>query len=483
MLSAKSTCNLTRLTVLSLLSALTIGLIGSKSLAADPDARPNFVLCMTDDQGWGDVGYYGHPKLKTPVLDEMARTGLRFDRFYSASSVCSPTRGSLLTGRNPNRFGCYAWGHPIRAQEVTIAEVLKKAGYATGHFGKWHLGQVLEGAENSPGGSGFETWLSAPNFFENNPLLSKNGTVIQTEGESSDVPVTAALDFIAAAKKDQKPFLAVIWFGNPHGPHQAWPEIKKLYPDLPPAEQNYYAEITGVDQAMGKLRTSLREMGLAENTVLWFNSDNGPQGGGRGMGSAGDFRGRKATLFEGGIRVPGIIEWPSKITQPRITEVAASTMDIYPTVLALAGAKAEEQPILDGEDLSGVIAGTETSRKTPIGFWDYPIRGIGMPSDKMLAAIKAKQEAGEEVKPATVGPIKPLPLDNLPGHAAWMEGDWKLHKVNKGDESIMLYNLATDPQESKDLASAEPERVKQMLSALTAWQKSVIRSHNGEDYK
>jgi len=136
---------------------------GHRKQAGARANRPNIVLVMADDQGWGDTGYNGHDRLKTPTLDEMAASCLRFDRFYSAAPVCSPTRGSVLTGRHPNRYGCFSWGYTLRPQEVTIAEVLKTAGYRTGHFGKWHLGPVRADSPVSPGNSGFDEWLSSPN--------------------------------------------------------------------------------------------------------------------------------------------------------------------------------------------------------------------------------------------------------------------------------------------------------------------------------
>ena len=135
-------------------------------------AKPNIILVMADDQGWGDMGYNGHPVLKTPNFDEMARTGLRFDRFYAAAPVSSPTRGSVMTGRHPNRYGCFSWGKTIRPQEITVAEALKNEGYVTGHFGKWHLGPVRIESPISPGNSGFDEWFSSPNFFDNDPILS-----------------------------------------------------------------------------------------------------------------------------------------------------------------------------------------------------------------------------------------------------------------------------------------------------------------------
>ena len=236
---------------------------------------------------------------------------------------------------------------------------------------------------------------------------------------------------------------------------------------------------------MGELRQGLRELDLAENTLVWFNSDNGPQAGENEPGSSGGLRGRKGSLWEGGIRVPGIIEWPARIKQPAVSELPGSTMDIYPTVLELAGVKAKYQPELDGESLVGLIDGTQSKRDRPIGFWDYPIGGIGTPSNKILTEWKAEQDAGKTVEPSPLKAIEPLPTDRLPGHAVWMDGDWKLHKTrNKnGTDHWELYNLATDRAEEKDLASAEPERLKQMQAGLQLWQLSVIRSHNGEDYQ
>ncbi|MFK7778159.1 MAG: sulfatase-like hydrolase/transferase, partial [Gimesia sp.] len=286
-------------------------------------SRPNIILCMTDDQGWGETGFNGHPILKTPHLDDMAASGLRFDRFYAAAPVCSPTRGSFLTGRHPNRFACFSWGHTLRPQEITVAEAVKSVGYTTGHFGKWHLGSVQANSPVSPGNSGFDEWVSSPNFYENDPFMSHNGVVKQLKGESSRVTVDAALNFIKQADKEKKPFLAVIWFGNPHTPHEALPELKALYKDQNRSNQNYFGEITGVDRAMGHLRHQLRDLGLAENTVLWFTSDNGPRpprykNEDARSQATGGLAGWKGNLWEGGIRVPSMIEWPARIKKPEI---------------------------------------------------------------------------------------------------------------------------------------------------------------------
>jgi arylsulfatase A-like enzyme len=183
---------------------------------------------MADDQGWGDVGYNDKARslrknIKTPVLDDMAAKGLRLDRFYSAQAVCSPTRGSVLTGRHPNRYSCYIYGKPLRPREMTVAQALKAVGYATGHFGKWHLngvsgpGKLIPASDPlNPGRFGFDEWFSTSNFFDADWSFSHNGQTVKTTGDGSDAVMAEALKFMAKAKADSKPFLAVVWFGSPH---------------------------------------------------------------------------------------------------------------------------------------------------------------------------------------------------------------------------------------------------------------------------
>ncbi|MFH1923294.1 MAG: sulfatase-like hydrolase/transferase, partial [Planctomycetota bacterium] len=295
--------NLRRPSMLARLTIVGFCLLGATSLPAAE--KPNIILAMADDQGWGDMAYNGHPVLKTPNFDAMAAAALRFDRFYAAAPVCSPTRGSVMTGRHPNRFGCFKWGNTLRPQEVTVAEALKQAGYTTGHFGKWHLGSVRSGSPVSPGASGFDEWLSSPNFFDNDPVLSDQGKAVQTEGESSMVTVDAALGFIRRSVVEKKPFFAVVWFGSPHGPHQAVEEDRLLYADQPKPLQHFYGEVTGMDRAFGKLRDEVGSLGIRENTVLWYCSDNGalPR-----VGSTGGHRGNKGQVYEGGLLVPAILE-------------------------------------------------------------------------------------------------------------------------------------------------------------------------------
>ena len=463
----------------------TFGCISQMS--ARPTKKPNIVLCMADDQGWGDMAYNGHPVLKTPNFDSMAASALRFDRFYAAAPVCSPTRGSVMTGRHPNRFGCFKWGYTLRPQEITIAEALKKAGYVTGHFGKWHLGSVRKGSPVNPGASGFDEWFSAPNFFDNNPILSREGKAVQTKGESSMVTVYAALEFIEKHYKDPQPFLAVVWFGSPHGPHQAIEQDRALYPDQNKNFQNFYGEITGMDRAFGKLRNRLRTLGITKDTILWYCSDNG---GLPKVGSTGG-RANKGKVYEGGLRVPAILEWPARIPSPRVTEVPCNTSDIYPTLLEITGVQMTNQPPLDGISLVPLIDNRMKTRSNPIGFWDHPTKGISTPSHKWMSELFEVQKAGKESGETfrlrlDAGQItKQYPLDSFPGHAAWLDWPWKLHRIESKKASVKyeLYNLAIDPDEKNDLIAQNTNRVNSMKSQLKAWLISVVNSLNGRDYR
>lgn len=473
--------------ILPLAVVLSACLLFSAMTSAVERQLPNIILCMADDQGWGDVGYYGNPIPKTPTLDAMAKSSLRLDRFYSAAPVCSPTRGSVLTGRHPNRFGCFTWGRSLRPQEITVAEALKTAGYATGHFGKWHLGSVRADSSVSPGGSGFDRWLSAPNFYENDPLMSRNGKVVQVKGESSQIAVDEALDFIRDATKRKQPFLAVIWFGSPHSPHISAEKNLEHYKGLPKKLQHYYGEITGIDNAMGNLRSELREMNIADDTLLWYTSDNGPQGPAGRAGSAGNLSGRKGSLWEGGVRVPTIIEWPGRIKNPRISSLPGNTFDIYPTLLEITGVTMPGQPQLDGVSLLPLIDGTMKDRGKAMGFWVYPARGIPMRSSQMLQEMARKQKSGRPLPaPADPGKItEKYSKEDLPGNAAWIDGDYKLLHRRLGKNATgryLLFDLGNDPQEKNDLSEKQPERVANMKAAMLAWKKSVIGSLNGEDY-
>jgi len=469
-------------------AGVCLGAVGCVSGSGTRSSRkPNIILCMADDQGWGDMAYNGHPVLKTPNFDAMAASALRFDRFYAAHPVCSPTRGSVMTGRHPNRFGCFKWGHTLRPQEITIAEALKTAGYVTGHFGKWHLGSVRKGSPVNPGASGFDEWFSAPNFFDNDPILSREGTAVQTKGESSMVTVDAALEFIEKHSKEKSPFLAVVWFGSPHGPHQAIEEDRAIYPDQQKNFQHFYGEITGMDRAFGKLRKRLRTLGIDKDTILWYCSDNG---GLPKVGSTGG-RANKGKVYEGGLRVPAILEWPARISNPRVSKVPCNTSDIYPTLLDITGVKMKIQPPLDGISLVPLVESKMKTRPKPMGFWDHPTGGISTPSQKWMTELLEAQKAGKESSEISrlrldAGDItKQYPLDSFPGHAAWLDWPWKLHRIHskKGDIKFELYNLADDSAEQNDLATQNADRVNSMKSQLENWLASVVHSLNGRDYR
>lgn len=448
--------------------------------------QPNIILVMADDQGWGDMAYNGHPIVKTPNFDKAAATGLRFDRFYAAAPVCSPTRASVLTGRHPNRSGVFQWGFPLRPQEITIAEALKTAGYATGHFGKWHLGSVRSSSPANPGANGFDEWFSAPNFYDNDAIMSHRGKAVKTVGESSAIAVDAAMQWIDEVRQQPDPFLAVIWFGSPHSPHQAAPEDSALYADQRKPMREFLGEVTGMDRAFGQLRDGLGQRGLRENTILWYCSDNGalPK-----VGSTGGHRGTKGKVYDGGLLVPAILEWPTKIPRPRTTSVRCNTSDIYPTLLDVAGVQMENQPALDGISLMPLIEQKVTARPKPMGFWDYKVRGIITPSATWMGELYTAQQAGGDLPPdpssVNAATLPKEPVTHALGHSAWIDGDWKLHRIENGKKATFeLYDLASDPKEEHDLfgQQANDARVQAMQQSLETWLDSVDASYLGKDY-
>ncbi|MFH1715929.1 MAG: sulfatase-like hydrolase/transferase [Planctomycetota bacterium] len=435
---------------------------------------PNIILCMADDMGWGDPGFNGNSIIKTPNLDAMAKAGMLFRRFYSGAPVCSPTRGSCLTGRHPYRYGIFFanTGH-MPKKEFTLAEALKTQGYATGHFGKWHLGTLTTKEKDSnrggprsvehyspPWENGFDVCFSTEAKVPTwNPMKEpetdepygtsywKQDGSKETEnldGDDSRVIMDRAVPFIRDAAGKGRPFFAVIWFHAPHLPVVAGPEYRKMYAQYSEDEQHYYACITALDEQVGKLRSELRELGISDNTTLWFCSDNGPEGKdnkqGRTRGSAGPFRGRKRSLFEGGVRVPGLLEWPARVKAGRVTDIPCSTCDYFPTILDMLGFKMTGQPEpIDGVSLLPLIESKMTERPKPIGF----------ESNSQLSLT-----------------------DNR----------YKIYSSDSG-KTYMLFDLLADPGENSDLAAEKPQILESMKATLIKWRKSCKDSLDAKDYK
>jgi arylsulfatase A-like enzyme len=472
--------------------ALVLGLGGVCCFSLSASDRPNIVLVMADDQGYGDMGYTGHPFIKTPHFDKASRSGIRFDQFYAAAPVCSPTRASVMTGRHPNRMGVFKWGYPMRPQETTIAEVLRENGYATAHFGKWHLGSVRQSSPANPGANGFDYWVSAPNFYDNDPILSHQGKAVQHHGESSELAVNLAVDWIQDQTEGDRPFFAVIWFGSPHGPHRAIEADQALYKDQPDALKHFFGEVTGMDRAFGTLRNRLEALGVRDNTILWYCSDNGalPK-----VGSTAGYRGNKSKVYEGGLRVPAFLEWPDRIKQPTAIQVRATTSDIFPTLLDWLDIPVPHETVLDGVSLVPYLNHKNRQRRGGMGFWDYVAPGIGTPSAQWMSELLDAQENGGDLEPhvssqnAALLPDPRYPKDQFPGHSAWIDGDWKLHRIENKQSQVTweLYNLHSDPAETDDLLS-RPVRadsrfpVERLRNDLASWLGSVVDSLNGEDY-
>ncbi len=436
-------------------AVLLIAAFGCYAEAADDP--PNVVLLMADDMGWAQTGYYGHPLLKTPHLDAMARAGLRMDRFYAGAPSCSPTRASVMTGRTNDRTGVFRVGDSINKQEKTLAAAFRQAGYATAHFGKWHLNQVHPSGDNplpkddphNPGELGFDYWLSHTNQFNLDPTLSENGAPKQFKGDSSEVLVAEALRYISEQAESGKPVFAVIWYASPHRPLAAFPEDAEPFAALDDASRAHHGEIVALDRSIGALRKGLRELGIADNTLVWFTSDNGglpnidygPEHPGIRPDTTGHLRGFKKDFYEGGLRVPTIIEWPRGIA-PRTSNFPASTMDIFPTLIEIAKLDPMSiNAIGDGISIAHVFDSEPARRDRPIGF-------------------------------------------RASGGLAWLDNDYKLMRNYTSDtpDAYELYNLIGDPQEQQNLIEQQTQIATRMRSELDAWNRSVDASITGADY-
>ena len=474
--------------------------------------HPNIILLMGDDHGWEETGYNGHPYLKTPVLDQMAAKGLRLDHFYAAHPSCSPTRGSVLTGRHPNRYGTFTPNYSIRPEEITLAQLANKAGYKTAHFGKWHVGPVKQGSPTNPGAMGFDEWLSHDNFFELNPQFSRNGNdPVAFQGEGSEIIVRETIQFIDRAVSQETPFLAVVWFGSPHEPYSGLEADLALYDELPESYQDRmvaltsnetgarvrrplrdvlrerYAEITAMDRAIGHLRDHLKKKALKENTLVWYCGDNGTPSSGLVVSP---FRGQKGQMYEGGIRVPGIIEWPARIKEPRHSTLSAVTSDMLPTLCELTGQALPNRPI-DGMSLTPLFDGAITSpRPKALCFWSYNAK---LEAERGFEPYfpQAQQEGTTPLVKLMNGKATrtfrnfhhpAIEEEDYGGARAIIDNHYKLIISGTNKDELELYHLGSDPAETRNLAASRPNKTKELSQQLREWQRSVLQSLTEADY-
>jgi arylsulfatase A len=439
-------------------------LLAGMPASASAQAGTNFLVILCDDLGYGDLACYGHPTIRTPHLDRLASQGVRLTSCYAAAPVCSPSRAGLLTGRNPNRFGVYDWipgRHPMHMprDEITIAQLLQRAGYATGQFGKWHCnGQFNSPGQPQPHDHGFDYWFATQNNAHpshHNPTnFVRNGEQVgPAEGYSCEVVADEAIRWLRA-RPPAKPFFAFVCFHETHEPVASPPELVADYPTAANPEQAiYHANVANVDRAVGRLLAALDELGEAERTFVLFTSDNGPETlkrYARGIhcyGSPGPLRGMKLDLYEGGIRVPGIIRWPGRARAGQVIDEPVSSVDLLPTFCAIAGVEPPRDHLLDGASLLPLFEGGAVQRQTPL-FWFYALA---------LSEPKAAIREGEWKLVASWDVA-----EDFTGISPEAVRAFKRAKLT----DFELYNLREDIGERNDLAGDQPQRVQQMGGRL-----------------
>ena len=443
---------------ISLLAATVLASVvsGTFQPARTETSRPNILLILSDDQGTLDAGCYGAKDLKTPSLDRLAREGVRFTQFYTAAPVCSPSRAALLTGRYPQRAGL-ATNSPsqpgvpggLPSEQITLAETLKSAGYATGHVGKWHLGYTKE---TMPLAQGFDSSFghmggcidNFSHFFywdgPNRHDLWRDGVETWEDGRFfGDLMVRETNAFLE--RNRSRPFFLYWAINLPHYPLQASDRWRSEYRDLPSPRRQYAATVSTMDEIVGRVLRRLDSIGLRENTIVVFQSDHGHStevrtfGGG---GYAGPYRGAKFSLFEGGIRVPAIARWPKRWPRGAVRSQLATAIDWFPTLANAGGAKLP--PGVDGRDLEQVLRSETAPTPHPVFHW---------------------QSGGAPNRPQW----------------AVRDGRWKL--IGNGVDTtasgaaavdpLWLSDLDADPGERTNLATENPEIVLQLRGLHEAW--------------
>ena len=452
------------------------------SIRAAADAPPNFLVVLCDDLGWGDIAANGHPHIRTPHLDRLAADGIRFTSCYSAAAVCSPSRVGLLTGRNPNRAGVYDWipaaqergaqeqsRHLVhlRKSELTLPRLLQQAGYATALSGKWHgNSRFNDAAQPQPGDAGFDHWFATQNnaapSHENPANFVRNGQPVGPQtGYSCQLVAREAIGWLEGqrARQPAKPFMLYVAFHEPHEPVASPPDLVARYRDVArdADEAQYFANVENMDRALGELLAALERLKLADNTLVFFSSDNGPEtlrrypGARRSYGTPGPLRGMKLWTAEGGVRVPGILRWPAQVKAGQVSAEPVSSLDLLPTFCALAGAKIPTGHALDGADLRPALQGRAIARTQPL-LWVY----FNALNEQRVALrhgpwkILARIDGGNtprftNITTAVAAQVRAAQLTDF-----------------------SLFHLPDDVGESRDLSSEQPERLAEMKAKVEA---------------
>jgi len=437
---------------------------GAASLAAQTAQRPNIVLVLTDDQGYGDIAAHGNPVIKTPNLDYLHSQSVRFTEFH-VSPTCSPTRTALMTGRHEFKSGVT---HTVLERErmslksTTIAQILKSAGYTTGIFGKWHLGDAEpyqpqqrgfdEVFIHGCGGIGQEypgTCADAPGNTYFDPVIRHNGRFERTKGYCTDVFLSQALSWIEKCKDERKPFFAYITPNAPHSPLICPDEYQRMYKDLNLDEntQKYFGMCTNIDDNIGRLVSRLNNWGIDKNTLLIFMTDNGGTGGVRVFNDG--MRGAKGTPYRGGTRVPAFFRWTGTL-QPGERKNLSAHVDIFPTLAELAGASVPADPRPDGRSLVPLLkdAGASWPDRylfTHVGRWE-----LGKAAESKYARCRVRNARFSLVN-------------------------------SKTEKSWELYDLSSDPGEKNDLARERADVVSRMDAVYDRWWEEVLPLLENED--
>ncbi len=463
-LSASATNQAKTLATVSLWIVI-VGTCLQSSVAAESvpaGEQPNLLVVLCDDLGYGDLACYGHTLIKTPNIDRLAEEGMRLTNCYAASANCSPARTGLMTGRTPYRVGVHNWipmysPMHVSAKEITIATLLGRAGYDTCHVGKWHLnGRFNLPGQPQPNDHGFNHWFATQNnalpSHKNPDNFVRNGEPVgPLEGYSAQLVTDEAIRWLSKGRDKSKPFFMFVCYHEPHEPIATDPQFSAIYPSPDdPSLSEHHGNVTQMDAAFGRLSKCLDDLGLRENTLLFFTSDNGPAiTKWHPHGSAKPLRDKKGYMYEGGIRVPGIIRWPGHARPGTECDVPACGVDVLPTFCAIAGVPLPGDRAIDGASILPIFDGRPIERKRPL-YWHFSY-ARGKPKVAMR-----------------IGDWKILGLIDNPQLKSTVDLTEERQKLIKTAKltGFELYNLRRDVGETTDLSQKEPERLAAMSSQL-----------------